>query len=206
MKIDIIVVYVARYRSGHEAHFVPPITGIHLAALTPERHTVRVVHQQVEPVNLDTDADVVALTFFSGFAPEAYRLATEFRKRGKVVIAGGPHVSFAPEESLRYVDSVVLGEAEDVWVTVLEDIERGRLKPRYHGEPSAMQNLPTPRYDLLPKSFFIRRVVQATRGCPFTCSFCTVPTLNPGYRMRPVADVVRDIQYDDFPYWWSTLR
>lgn len=203
MTVDIIVVYVARYRSGHEAHFVPPITGIHLAALTPPRHTVRVTHQQVEPVNLDTDADVVALTFFSGFAPEAYRLATEFRKRGKTVIAGGPHASFGPEESLRYVDSVVLGEAEDVWATVLDDIEAGCLKPRYHGEPSSMRNLPTPRYDLLPKSFFIRRVIQATRGCPFTCSFCTVPTLNPGYRMRPVTDVVRDVQYDDFRWWWQ---
>ena len=88
MKIDIVVVYIHRYRRGHEVHFVPPITGIHLAALTPVGHTVRVIHQQVEEVNLDSDADVIALSFFSGFAPEAYRLATEYRKRGKIVIAG----------------------------------------------------------------------------------------------------------------------
>src|SRR5437763_1413767 len=100
MKIDIVVVYIHRYRRGHEAHFVPPITGIHLAALTPVGHCVRVVHQQVEEVDLESDADVIALSFFSGFAPEAYRLATEYRKRGKVVIAGGPHVTFAPEEAL----------------------------------------------------------------------------------------------------------
>src|ERR1051326_8537334 len=91
MKIDIIVVYIQRYRRGHEVDFVPPITGIHLAALTPSSHTVRVIHQQVEPVDLETEAEVVALTFFSGFAPEAYRLAQEFRSRGKIVVAGGPH-------------------------------------------------------------------------------------------------------------------
>jgi len=39
----------------------------------------------------------------------------------------------------------------------------------------------------------VRRVIQATRGCPFACSFCSVPAINPGYRTRPVADVIRDI-------------
>ena len=68
MQIEIIVVHVHRYRWGHEKDFVPPITGIHLAALTPPEHDVRVVHQQVEAVDLETDADLVALSFFSGFA------------------------------------------------------------------------------------------------------------------------------------------
>ena len=203
MRIDIIVVYVQRYRRGHEVHFVPPITGIHLAAITPEKHTVRVIHQQVEEVNLETDAEVIALSFFSGFAPEAYRLAREFRKRGKIVVAGGPHVTFAAEEALRFVDCVVIGEAEDVWVEVLQDIERGELRPQYVGKALLLDTIPTPRYDLLPSQFFVQRVVQATRGCPFTCAFCTVPTLNPGFRTRPVEGVLRDIGYNDFGHWWQ---
>ena len=203
MKIDIVVVYIQRYRRGHEVHFVPPITGIHLAALTPARHTVRVIHQQVQQVNLDSDADVIALSFFSGFAPEAYRLAAEYRKRGKIVIAGGPHVTFAPEEALHFVHSVVIGEAESVWGELLQDIEQGTLRQRYFGESMPLANLPTLRYDLLPPQFFVRRVVQATRGCPFTCSFCTVPVLNPGFRTRPVEDVLRDIRYDRFRWWWQ---
>ncbi len=203
MRIDIIVVYIQRYERGHEVDFVPPITGIHLAAITPRRHPVRVIHQQVEKVPFDTDADLVALSFFSGFAPEAYRLAAEFRRRGKTVVAGGPHATFSPEEVLRYCDAVVIGEAESVWPRLLEDAEAGRLQARYEGAPSPMRELPTPRYDLLPKRFFVPRVLQATRGCPFTCSFCTVPTLNPGFRTRPVDDVLADIRYDDFPHWWQ---
>lgn len=203
LTIEIVVVYIPRYRQGHEVHFVPPITGIHLAAITPSHHRVRVIHQQIEPVALDTDADVIALSFFSGFAPEAYRLAQAFRQRGKVVVAGGPHATFAPDEVLRFVDSVIIGEAEAVWPRVLEDIEHGRLQRRYDGHPATMQDLPTPRYDLLPSSFFVPHVLQATRGCPFSCSFCTVPTLNPGFRMRPVADVIRDVRYDRFRYWWQ---
>ena len=40
--VEIVVVYMPRYRRGHEADFVPPITGIHLAALTPPDYQVRV--------------------------------------------------------------------------------------------------------------------------------------------------------------------
>ena len=61
--------YMPRYQHGHEANFVPPITGIHLAALTPPHYRVRVVHQQVQPIDFDTDADLIALTFFTGSPP-----------------------------------------------------------------------------------------------------------------------------------------
>ena len=40
MKIDIIIAYILHYQRGHEVDFVPPITGIHLAAITPARHRV----------------------------------------------------------------------------------------------------------------------------------------------------------------------
>jgi radical SAM superfamily enzyme YgiQ (UPF0313 family) len=203
MKIDIIVVYVPRYRMGHERNFVPSLTGIHLAALTPAEHEVRVIYQQVEAVNLDTDADLIALSFFSGFADEAYRLADAFRQRGKCVIAGGPHATFSPDETLAHCDAVVTGEAESVWARVLADAAVGQLKCRYEGTPRSLAGLPAPRYDLLPKSFFIPRVVQATRGCPFACSFCSVPELNPDFRTRPVEEVLRDVRYDAFDRAWQ---
>ncbi len=201
--VDIVVVYQLRYRFGHETDFVPPITGIHLAALTPREYQVRVIHQQVEPVDFDTDADLIALSFFTGFATEAYRLAHEFRKRGKRVVAGGPHATFNAEEVLEHCDSVVIGEAESVWTEVLKDASAGNLRARYIGKSQPLSGLPTPRYDLLPGSFFIPRVVQATRGCPFTCSFCTVPTINPGFRTRPVEEVIKNIKYDRFARWWQ---
>ena len=49
----------------------------------------------------------------------------------------------------------------------------------------------------------MRRVVQATRGCPFFCSFCSVPSVNPGFRARPVDEVLRDVEYNNFSHWWQ---
>jgi radical SAM superfamily enzyme YgiQ (UPF0313 family) len=203
MKIDIILAYIQRYRLGHEKDFVPPITGIHLAALTPAHHQVRVIHQQLAAPPEETEADLVAISFFSGFAPEAYRLAQHYRSRGKIVIGGGPHVTFSEDEAIRSFDAIVTGEAESVWTQLLEDAEHDQLKAIYRGTPQDLDNLPTPRYDLLPERFFVKRVVQATRGCPFHCSFCTVPALNPGFRMRPVKNVLADIRYNNFKHWWQ---
>src|SRR5262245_1343009 len=203
MKIDIVVAYVQRYEFGHEKHFVPPITGIHLAALTPAPHQVRVIHQQVEQPKEDTDADLVAISFFSGFAPEAYSLAVRYRVRGIKVVGGGPHVTFAQEEALEFFDAILVGEAESEWPKLLADAEQGALQPVYRGRPMPLDDVPTPRYDLLPDKFFIKRVVQATRGCPFSCSFCTVPTLNPGFRTRSVERVLADVRYNRFRHWWQ---
>ena len=97
----------------------------------------------------------------------------------------------------------MIGEAESVWPQLLADAEQGELKLIYHGMPQGLDKIPTPRYDLLPERFFIKRVVQATRGCPFHCSFCTVPSINPGFRMRPVQNVLADIRYKNFKHWWQ---
>lgn len=204
MRLDLLITYMPRYAHGHEVNFVPPITGIHLAALTPARHRVRVFHQQVEPLPEQTDADLVAISFFSGFAPEAYRLAQHYHAQGKRTIAGGPHATFWPEEALANgFDAVVTGEAESVWAEVLSDAESGKLKPIYHGTSQPLAGLPTPRYDLLSSRFVVRRVIQATRGCPFSCAFCSVPAVNPGFRVRPIGEVLNDIRYDAFPHWWQ---
>lgn len=203
MKVRIVVSYVPRYRKGHRWDFVPPVTGIHLAALTPPDYDVELIHEQVRPVPVDASPDLVALSFFSGFARKAYELAARYRAIGMPVVAGGPHASYWIEEALRHVDAVVVGEAETVWPRLLRDFERGRLERIYRGAPAPLEGLPTPRYDLLEKRFLVPRVLQATRGCPFTCRFCSVPDLNPGFRVRPVDEVVRDIADTHFPRWWQ---
>ena len=203
MRIRIIVSYVPRYRRGHGFHFVPPVTGIHLAALTPDDWEVEVVHEQVRAVPVAADVDLVAISFFSGFARRAYEVADAYRALGVPVVLGGPHATFWVDEALAHADAVVIGEAESVWEEVLRDAGRGILAPVYRGQALPLDDLPTPRYDLLEPSFVVPRVLQATRGCPFSCRFCTVPSLQPGFRVRPVEHVVRDVAETRFAHSWQ---
>src|SRR2546430_1120339 len=145
MNIDVLIAYIPRYRFGHEANFVPPITGIHLAAITPPEHKVRVFHQQVDALPKPGEAELVAISFFSGFAPAAYRLAQLYHAGGSRVVMGGPHATFWPEEALQFCDAVVTGEAESVWLRVLADAGRGRLQRIYVGVAQPLDSLPTPR-------------------------------------------------------------
>src|SRR5580700_5668318 len=146
MRIRIVVCYRPRYTRGHLLDFVPPVTGIHLAALTPAGHEVEVIHEQLRAVPVDREVDLVALSFFSGFARSAYALADRYRALGVTVVAGGPHASYWVEEALQHVDAVVTGEAEEVWPRLLRDFQGGFLDPVYKGSPASMLGLPTPRY------------------------------------------------------------
>jgi len=197
MKVEIINCWVSRYRGESRTRLIPPLTAAHLAALCPDWVDVSIRHEQVRPVDYDTDADLVALSFMTGYAPHAYRVAERFRARGKTVVLGGPHVTLHPDEALAHLgpgDAVVVGEAEVVWPRLLEDARRGKMERLYRAAtPHSLAGLPMPRYDLIEDDFILNHYVQATRGCPFSCSFCCLKALETGFRMRPIDDVMRDI-------------
>lgn len=73
---------------------VLPLTTV--AALTPPQHEVLLCDENVEPLDLDADVDVVGISFMTALAPRAFEVAGEFRRRGKVVIAGDIIPRFVP--------------------------------------------------------------------------------------------------------------
>ena len=77
-----------------------------LAALTPDEFKVGVTDQAVHKINYDCDADIIALSFMTSHAVEAYRIADEFRKRGRIVVMGGIHATALPEEAKQHADAV----------------------------------------------------------------------------------------------------
>jgi radical SAM superfamily enzyme YgiQ (UPF0313 family) len=68
---------------------------------------------------------------------KAYQMADAVRAAGVPVIMGGPHVTELPEEALgrdggpRHADSVALGEADQIWLTIVADAARGMLQETY---------------------------------------------------------------------------
>jgi radical SAM superfamily enzyme YgiQ (UPF0313 family) len=170
----------------------PPLGLGMIAALTPESWDVELVDENWERFRY-RDADLVGITSFTSSASRAYKIASLFRDRRVPVVMGGVHASTCPEEALRYVDSVVAGEAENVWPEVVADAERGSLKRLYRGELSSMRDLPAPRHDLFDPRYLIE-CVETSRGCPMDCEFCSVTVFHGRRsRLRPVEEVLDEL-------------
>ncbi|MDP6525013.1 MAG: radical SAM protein [Kiritimatiellia bacterium] len=167
-----------------------------LAALTPEDWEVEICLETIEDVPFDSDADLVGISSMGHGIIRSFDIARRFRDAGKTVIMGGYMASLMPEETLKHCDSVLIGDAEGVWGEVLSDAAVGSLKSFYRCEIDVL-NTPLPRYDLvLNKNIGDFLPVQAGRGCPNSCSFCSIHCLYRGrYYRRGIPDVMRDIRH-----------
>jgi radical SAM superfamily enzyme YgiQ (UPF0313 family) len=178
-----------------------PVLGIYtLASLFPAGEhgwEVTVTDEAVELLDFDDDVDLVCITTLTPLAPRAYAIADEYRQRGVPVLLGGIHASALPDEALQHADAVVVGEAEGVLPEVLEEFRQGRMKGIYrHSELVDLRTVPPLRQELVEnKSYFMKNLLQTTRGCPHDCEFCTVTAYyGNSFRRRPIETLRLELQ------------
>lgn len=200
MRLDLIVPTweeKTKRKMKGKAFRLPQLSLGIIGALTPSDVSVCYIDENVEEINFDDGADLVGITAMTPTAPRAYRIATEFRKRGAKVIMGGIHPSVLPDEALHYCDSVVIGEVESVWQEVIQDFQNNELKPRYQAKGLVdSRDIPLPRRNLFEgKGYLVTSVLQTTRGCPYDCTFCSANLFSGRtFRTRPVELVVKEIE------------
>lgn len=149
------------------------------------------------------DADLVGITVLTPQAPWAYRTADALRARGVQVVLGGIHVHALPDEASAHADAIVVGEAETVWGGILDDAAARRLYPRYEGCFAPLEGLPRPHTGLLPDSYAFGSFFTS-RGCPFSCSFCSVHEFfGRTVRMRPIDEVVAEVAASRKRLFWN---
>lgn len=182
------------------SYTMPPAMGIPiLINLLPDDIQWHVQDQNIETITYEDDSDLIAISFFTPQAANAYELGDEFLRRGKTVIMGGMHPSMIPDDVLAHCSSVCIGEADTVWPLIVEDFRNNRLKPVYKAAcPPSPEQIQPPKkgiFDINNKYDWRASLISITRGCPFGCDWCSVP-LYQGIktRLRPMDDVVRDIQ------------
>ncbi len=177
--------------------YLPGLVFPLLAAMAPKNWEVEVKLEVIEDINFNIDVDIVGIGAMGHSIFRAFDLATEFKKRGKIVFMGGYMASMIPDLALKFVDSIIIGDAEISFPKLLSDFERsGRLERIYNNPVEDLNNLPLPRYELLTeKRIGDMLPVQSGRGCNHTCSFCSISCLYKGRHLaRPVDEVIRDIE------------
>lgn len=182
--------------SERRAVWFPKLSLPVIAAYTPQNWDVALVDEAVQDIDFDQPCDLVGLSIMTCYAPRAYEIATEFRKRGKTVVLGGVHPTYCPDEALRYCDAIVCGEAEDLWPQLVADYESGAMKRVYKmGSFPSLEEYKSPRVELLsPDAYMTRQCSFTTRGCHFDCEFCSVSPFNgKTTRRRPVPEVFQEL-------------
>jgi radical SAM superfamily enzyme YgiQ (UPF0313 family) len=167
-----------------------------VAALTPSEHEVRIFDENVQGLDFDWPADVAGISVLTMMAPRAYEICRHYRDRGATTVLGGIHPSMCTQEALQHCDSVVVGEAEQVWPVLLEDLEMGRLQRVYQAQEQAdMTRSPRVARAGLARDKYLSDMIQTTKGCPFHCEFCSVHASDGQHiRHKTVDQVIQEIE------------
>lgn len=172
---------------------LPPHGPVVFAATLPEDVEVEFVDENVQPLNIEADADFVGISIMlTAQVKRGWEIADAYRKLGIKVIFGGIATMLHAEETALHADAVFIGEAEGRMEQVFADFKNGELQKVYN----YFQNFPsieavgTARRSILNRDMYNYRGVQmvdlvhASRGCRFNCYPCCVSFLG-GRRFRP---------------------
>lgn len=167
-----------------------------LAALTPRDIPLSFYDDRIEPIPYDNPTDAVFIGVETYTARRCYEIASGYRKRGVPVIMGGFHATAVPEETERFADATVIGEAETIWLHLLDDLRHRTLQRRYSAERPMSFSIEEPRREIFKgKRYLPVTLMETGRGCTYGCDFCSIQCFySRTYRKRPVDSILEEIQ------------
>ncbi len=203
MKPDVpprlLLVYPATHKLGWARWFQLPSFSLQMvAAATPPNWEVVMADEVHDHIPFDGDFTLVGITAMTHQAVRAYKIADAFRAKGIPVVLGGIHPTVLPGEARLHADAVVIGEAEPVWEGLLDDLLAGRLRDSYRAPIPTGNRLTVPRARreiLAGRRYLTTKTLQAGRGCPYDCPFCTVTNyFGNTFRYRDPEEVLAELR------------
>lgn len=179
---------------GRSRDAMAPLVFSVLAALTPPDVETELFDERIETIPAGHETDLVALTVDTYCARRSYELATRYHKRGAMVVMGGAHATLCLDEVLPFADAVVVGDAEDVWLRIVRDAQKGKLERIYRSRLESLTGAPVDRGIFKGKRYGAVDVLQFGRGCRHNCDFCSVRSFyGTSFRSREPAAVAEDL-------------
>lgn len=176
------------------------------------------------------DPDLIGVSAYTETLPLAREYAAHLRRNKHIpLILGGAHLASNPEDLPPEFDFGVAGEGEDVFLQLVQLQLQNGLVPknlrqiqgltyreadgqlRNQGRCPSIQDmdkLAHPNRRLMFASMFrnfpgFQPVIHihTARGCPYRCTFCSAPLVNPSWRFHSPAWVIAELEQiaRDFP-------
>jgi radical SAM superfamily enzyme YgiQ (UPF0313 family) len=161
----------------------PPLGLLTIAAMLPRDYELRILDLNLQTLK-DSDLEWADLAITSSMIIHWHSLEEVIQKCNSArvpVLNGGPLPT-------QYYDEIegkgifYLGEAENGFLDIVEQMvkdpdQKGRQYVDRRKEFRDLALTPLPRWDLIDLENYSNMVLQMTRGCPESCTFCNIPSL-----------------------------
>jgi anaerobic magnesium-protoporphyrin IX monomethyl ester cyclase len=208
--LALIASYIRKYGKGkHEVKLVDALT-------------LNYKPEDFQDIIIEFKPDVVGISAISTSAIHDVFGYAELAKKvdpGITTVVGGHHVSFTAKDSMKEckgIDIIVCGEAEETFLDLMNTLEDGnnlknvlgifyRNSGKIIGNPPRpliedLDSIPIPAYDQLPMNLYKMGkekyvTIITSRGCPFSCIFCSSSRLmGKRYRERSAKSIMEEIR------------
>jgi radical SAM superfamily enzyme YgiQ (UPF0313 family) len=161
----------------------PPLGLLTIAGMMSDEYELRAVDMNVDKLD-DKDLEWADLVITSTMIIHWHSLEEVIAKCNEVgvpVLNGGPLPTQYYEE-IEGEAVFYLGEAENGFLDIVADMiaDPKAVTRKYvdrRGQFQELNSTPLPRWDLIKLGNYSNMVVQLTRGCPESCTFCNIPSL-----------------------------
>jgi radical SAM superfamily enzyme YgiQ (UPF0313 family) len=213
-------------RERHETSLVfdPALFNDKYYLTIPFLHKIFNKEKEVVEKVISEKPDLVAFSVLTDTYQWACRISQEIKKRMNVpIIFGGIHPTSVPERVIKndFVDMLCIGEGEEAFVELVNYLEKGEkpfnvkniwFKDKDNGKIyknplrpliQDLDSLPFPDKSLFEKHVRLQDtyLIMASRGCPFSCTYCSSGFLNNIYkgqkivRGRSVDNIIDELKF-----------
>lgn len=166
---------------------------------------------------------IIGIALYTRWVWHSYQLAKMLRGGPWLLVAGGPHATVRPEETVRMdFDLALPGEGEDAFPRLIDEMESGA---DFRSLPKVLSPATVTRLDEIPPPWTALGLfdpamygesvqtavpggILTSRGCPARCTFCANYVTGRSFRFRSTENVIAEIRawheisgISYFPFW-----